>query len=119
MKTLYAKEKDLCIAFYNQVQTLQSLNYFKKPFFIFHIANESFTSKAYAMQLKRMGVTAGIADYCIIKNGSVMFIEFKRNKDAKVQQSQKNFMDLCKKFDIKCLITYNIEEAIQFIKDNI
>lgn len=115
------KEKDLCIAFYNQVQQLQNMNYFKKPFLLFHVANESFTSKAYAKQLQRMGVTPGIADYCILKKGSVMFIEFKRDKQSmkRVSDPQKHFIELCKELEIQCLLTYSIDEAIKFIKDNI
>ena len=74
----------------------------------------------YTMHLKRMGLVSGIADYCVLKdNGEAMFIEFKRNKKCKLSVSQKDFMELCKELNVKFLMTSDVEQAIDFIKENI
>ena len=114
------KEKDLCKAFYNQVKFLQQTNYFKQPFFIFHIPNEQRSNILYTMHLKKIGLVSGVADYCIVKKGgNAMFIEFKRNNKCKLSPSQTEFMKLCEDLDIKFLMTWDIERALDFIKENL
>lgn len=114
------KEKDLCVAFYQQIKILQQTNYFTKPFFVFHIPNEQRGSMLYTIHLKKMGLVSGVADYCVLKNGGeAMFIEFKRNEKCRLSANQKVFMNLCKDLNIKFLITWDVDQAIDFIKENI
>lgn len=64
-----------------------------------------------------MGLTAGVPDYCIVMpEGKVAFIEFKRDKKAKLTYKQEEFKNKCKELDTPYLLCYSEEDAINFIK---
>jgi hypothetical protein len=110
------KESDICISFYHQIQALKNINFFAKEFVLFHIANEQNTNVRYTMHLKKMGLLAGAPDYCCIaENGSVCFLEFKRNAKCKLTESQKAFQGRCIKFKIPYFIAYTEQEGINFL----
>ena len=110
------KESEICISFYHQIQTLKNMNFFVKEFVLFHIANEQNTNVKYTMHLKKMGLLAGAPDYCCIaENGSVFFLEFKRNAKCKLTKSQKAFQERCVKFDIPYFVAYTEQEGINFL----
>lgn len=109
-------ESDLCIEFYKQYQLLTDLRQFNLPKYVFHIPNERKTSISYGRKLKRMGVIPGIADYCVLFEGGVAFIEFKRNKKCKLSEHQLIFRERCKLLKIPYLMTCSIEDAMDFIK---
>lgn len=113
------KEKEICKSFYKQVRLLQQNKYFKKPFFVFHVPNEQKTNMAYTMHLKSIGLVGGVSDYCILKEGGSMFIEFKRNKKCTLTFKQKAFKQICEDLKIPFLVTHTVDDAIEFIKNNL
>lgn len=111
------KEKDICKSFYHKVRILQEYNQFAFDFYIFHIANEQNTSKAYTLNLVKMGLRAGVADYCLLlPKGRVAFIEFKRNCKCKLTDKQKEFLEICNKLEIPHLVAWDADQAIDWIK---
>lgn len=118
IKNSIPKEKEICKAFYNQYQSLKLYKQFDKNVFVFHIANEQNCSKYYTMELKRMGLTGGVADYCVLyEGGKVAFIEFKRNGKCKLTKSQEYFKDICLKLGIPFLQCSDSPAAITFIQN--
>lgn len=110
------KERDLCELFYKEIELKRRLNVFNKKMFIFHVANEQKTHITYTMMLKRLGLTPGVADYCVLyEGGNVAFIEFKRNEKCKLTQAQESFKNICFELNIPYLVTFNIQEAINFL----
>ncbi len=106
-------EKHICQQFYREIQQLKALNYFSCNIFPFHIANEQYTSVGYTRTLKSMGLTAGVADYCILMPyGKVAFIEFKRNERCKISTAQKEFATICSELGIPYYVAYNSQQAI-------
>lgn len=110
-------ESKMCEVFYQHYLQLRNVRYFENRAFVFHVANERKTSYVTGARLKKMGVVAGVPDYCILlKGGLVAFIEFKRDAKCKLSKSQLYFRDLCDTLEIPYLLTWNIDEAIGFIK---
>jgi hypothetical protein len=113
------KEKDICKAFYKQYKELKAYNQFKNNAFVFHIANEQNCNRSYTIMLKGMGLTAGVADYCVITNdGRVAFIEFKRDAKCKLSPKQLEFKAECEQRDIVYKVVWNVDEAIKFLSGN-
>jgi hypothetical protein len=118
------KESDLCKSFIRQVKTRQCYNYYGTPFEILHIANEHKATNnrlkdiMYLKHLVAMGLLPGAADYFILyKPGKIASIEFKRNKASKLTENQKKFKARCVDLGIPYLCTYDIDEALDFMKD--
>lgn len=115
--TIKLTEATLSKQFIKKVYTLQHLNYFSKKFFIFHIPNERKSHPLVHINLKLMGVTAGIFDYCIlVEGGKCGFIEFKRNSKCKLTPAQEEFGSLCDSFKIPWKKVWECEDGIDFIK---
>lgn len=113
---LKLKEKDLCKLFYHRVRVLQDLKQFPFEFFIFHIANEQYTSRGYTMELIRMGLRSGVADYCIlIPGGRVAFLEFKRDSKCKLSEKQESFQKQCLWLEIPYGVSWDVDKAIEWI----
>lgn len=112
------KEKDICKAFFKRYKLISLYNQFKNKAFIFHIANEQNCNKFYTIELKRMGLTAGVADYCVLTlGGRVGFIEFKRNAKCKLTVSQENFSLTCITLGVPYIICWDVDTAIEFINN--
>jgi hypothetical protein len=112
-------EHEICEEFYKQYEYLSALGQFKSELFVFHVPNERRASPQYYAKLHRMGVVSGVADYCIFNNkGKIAFIEFKRNAAAckKLNDQQQYFRETCEQFQVPYLLTYSVEEAIDFLK---
>lgn len=110
-------EKEICKAFYAQYKELESYNQFPKKMLVFHIANEHFTKSGYIFNLLAIGLTAGVADYCILmEGGKVAFIEFKRNARLKLDKNQKRFKQQCEEFGIQHFVAYTPDDGIEFLK---
>jgi hypothetical protein len=110
-------EADICEAFYAQYEELSLLGEFKSDPLVFHVPNERRTSQQYGAKLKRMGVLAGVADYCIVHSeGKVAFIEFKRNAKCKLSPAQEHFKNSCEDLKVPYLLTYSADKAIDFLK---
>jgi len=112
-------EKQICMAFYKEYQQLQAYNYFPRKLILFHIANEQYTSKGYTMSLKAMGLVSGVADYCVLSEGTnkVAFIEFKRNAKGKLSPNQVWFKEQCEAMGITYAVHWTSQGALTFLKD--
>ncbi len=118
------KESVLCKAFILAVKRLKMYNYYKTDFEIIHIANEvvrcgnPIKDRNYLIHQMNMGMLAGCADYLVIYDGGrVAAIEFKRDKKSKLTRNQENFRDRCLQLGLPYLCTYDIDEALAFVKD--
>lgn len=111
-------EKNLCKKFYQEFKQLKALNYFKSEVFIFHIANEQYTNIGYTRNLTAMGLTAGVADYCVLMPlRMTAFIEFKRSPRCKQTAAQIDFQQVCERLDIPYLLTSEPVKALKWIKN--
>lgn len=110
-------EKEVCKQFYRRVRIMQAYNQFGFEFFIFHVGNESPSSNGYRIELGRMGVRAGVADYCIIYGeGKVAFIEFKRDNKCKLTEKQEDFKIVCERLKTPHFVAYDTDIAIEWLK---
>lgn len=116
VKMPIAKERDICASFYASVIHLQRHNYFKKDFILFHIPNEQYTTIAYTMSLKKMGLVKGAPDYCCVYDGGVLFLEFKRNEKCKLTKHQEAFKQRCVDLNVSYNVVYTQEDAITLLK---
>jgi hypothetical protein len=88
------KEKDICKSFFESYRIQK--HYYGLKSFIFHVPNEQKCNIAYTIGLKKMGLTAGIADYTILlPSGKVAFLEFKRGPNGKLSPAQESFKQIC------------------------
>lgn len=71
---------------------------------------------AYIAKMKRMGLTNGIPDLCLIWNDNILFIELKAGNN-KPSDSQKIVMDKIKSFGFPCETIYTFEEFVQILGD--
>lgn len=112
------KEKDICKLFVSKFEMLRCYNQFSKKVYLYHVSNEQYNNMLYTMSLKQMGLKAGVADYCLlIEGGKCAYIEFKRNAKSKVSEAQKNFSQICNDLKIPYLLTWDADEAINWIKE--
>ncbi len=114
------KEKAICKEFYHKVRMLQDYNAFGFHFFIYHVANEQNTSQSYTQELKRMGLRAGVADYCLIlSGGKTAYIEFKRDEASSRRKNvnQLAFKEICDQLKVPYLLTWDAEVAIEWIRN--
>lgn len=110
-------EKDIAKAFYSTYRRLKLYEQFANNALVFHIANEQFTSKRYTQHLKQMGLTAGVADYCVlVSGGRVGFIEFKRDAKCRISDKQKQFREACVGLGIPYHVCWDVETAIEIVK---
>jgi hypothetical protein len=111
------KEKDICKNFYSKVTALQGYNYFGYKFFLFHIANEQNNNYAYTRELCRMGLRAGVSDYCLLyEGGRTVFIEFKRNEKCKLTVPQEGFRDVLNDLGFKFFVCCDADDGVEIIK---
>lgn len=110
------KEKEICKRFFSQVNRLIAINYFKSKFCIFHVPNQQYTTIQYTFQLKAMGLTAGVADYCVLlSGGKVAFIEFKRHVKEKLSPRQELFKHKCQELNIPYFIVSDVDNGVQIL----
>ncbi len=120
VKSFKRKEKDICKEFYHKVRMLQQYNAFGFHFFIYHVPNEQNTSVGYTVELKRMGLRAGVSDYCVmLPGGRVAYIEFKRNEAEarKKNSNQEAFRKECELLQTPYLLAWDAEVAIEWIRE--
>ncbi len=121
-------ESQLCEMFIRDVAKLKALGYYKSDFQIKHIPNEKPRTgdmrrdKNYIFKQIRMGMVSGAADYdiCYKLPGESYCrsasIEFKKNKSCKLTANQKIYRDRCLELGKPYLCTYDIDEALAFMK---
>ncbi len=111
------KESHLCKQFVKIVRQLQSFNQFRIDFEMTHISNESIGNDGWRIHQWQMGLLAGVSDYVIFyEGGRVACIEFKRTEKEKQSDRQIWFQARCEKMQIPYLLTYDPQEAVEFIR---
>jgi len=83
------------------------------------IPNGSFRHIGTAIKLKQEGVTAGVSDLFLMipANGlHGLFIEMKKDKSAKLQQNQIDFLNLAESMGYGAEVAYGFEDAQEKIK---
>lgn len=86
---------------------------------IFHVPNGGSRHKLEAINLKRQGVKAGVADIFVdipAKNAHGLRIELKAGRN-KVSPAQKEFLELEAANGYKVAVCYGTEEAIKTIEE--
>jgi len=110
-------ESQLCKQFVKIVRLMKGYKQFPKAFVLIHVANESISTDRYRLHQSQMGLLAGVADYLVLyEGGRVAAIEFKRDNKSKQTKSQLDFQQTCTDLYIPYLLTYQIDQAIEFIK---
>jgi hypothetical protein len=94
-------EKATCKAFYGQVMAMKAWN--------------QFTSRGYTLELMRMGMMPGVADYFCATGNRFGFLEFKRNKKCKLTPKQEEFKEMCAKLSIPYEVAYTIEDGVNWL----
>jgi len=96
-------------------------------FMFFSVPNEGFLfgaatggvmsprDHARLMVLKKMGLTQGVADLVIIKDGKAYFMEVKAEK-GKQSEAQIIFADWCKATSTPYMVVRSVNEAIDALK---
>ena len=89
----------------------------------FHIPNEGSFPVQYRVELKKMGVLAGVPDLFIAKSASFggeiyngLFVEMKRNNKSKATARQKEVMHKLESCGYRCEIGYGFDDAMSKIK---
>lgn len=86
---------------------------------MFHIPNGGKRNKATAARLKREGVKAGVPDVFLpVPRGRYhgLFIEMKREKDGRLSQEQKRWLEELSKMGYKAEVCRGWEEAANMVK---
>ena len=86
---------------------------------LFAIPNGGARHIGTAIKLKQEGVTAGVADLFLMipangKHG--LFLEMKKEKGAKLQQNQEQFLNLAESMGYAAEVAYGFEEAQEIIQ---
>ena len=79
---------------------------------MFHIPNGEKRGPRVAAKLKRMGVLAGVPDFCCMARGRVFFLELKRPK-GRVSSDQLDFCHEAYAHGVTTFIAYSVEEAVE------
>lgn len=101
---------------YLQLQIVEYLKYNK--ILVFAVPNGGSRNALEGANLKKEGVLAGVSDLIIILKNRVVFVEIKTQK-GKQQESQKLFENQIKKHNLEYYIWRNLEEAVEFVKNNL
>lgn len=84
-----------------------------------HCPNGGNRNKAEAVKLKQMGVVAGVPDIHLpVPKGiyTGLYIEMKYDK-GRIEQSQRDFLNLAAGYGNYCVVCYGADEAIKIIKE--
>jgi len=84
-------------------------------FLFFHVKNDVGMRRGHFFyDLKPLGVLPGVADFCIVKPGKVVFLEIKKKK-GKLSENQKNFLNSVKNLGHEAYVAYGWEEILEKI----
>lgn len=86
-----------------------------------HINNEIYT-KSWKQKAKMtaQGTAAGVPDYMIVVNNTLIFIELKRSvkSKSKVSEAQESWLFALQKCGIRAGVCYGSRDAIKFIESS-
>lgn len=116
-KMFIPTEEEDCIALVNYLEELKDWGQIK---LFTHIPNSTFT-KLWSVKVKnkRMGVRAGFPDYFILTNKKPIIIEMKRIVGGIVSNEQNEWISELNNTGILTRVCYGLDEAMQFINENI
>jgi hypothetical protein len=84
--------------------------------FVFAIPNAGKRSFAVASHMKAEGMTAGVADLCVmLSGGRVIWLELKTAKGRQTPK-QKGFQDICNRLSHVYVLARSFDEAIENLK---
>jgi hypothetical protein len=86
---------------------------------LFAIPNGGARHIGTAIKLKQEGVTAGVSDLFLMipSNGKHgLFLEMKKDKSAKLQQNQEDFLNLAESMGYGAEVAFGFEDGIEKIK---
>ena len=78
-------------------------------YLIFSVPNGGTRNAREAVQLKREGALAGVADLIIVIEGAVLFVEMK-TKHNKQQESQKQFQEAVERLGHQYAVCHSLQE---------
>lgn len=94
---------------------LEMLAYSIPYAYAFHIPNGGSRNVREAVNLKKDGVKAGVADLCVmLPGGRAVFVEVKSSK-GRQQDSQKEFEKKCEKLGFFYYVMYDLEDGLKII----
>ena len=100
-----------------QVQVLEVIAYKGKRTFAFAIPNAGNRGLATAARMKAEGLTAGVADLCVmLQGGRVGWLEIKTAK-GKQSNSQKGFAAVCAELGHPYALVRSLNEAISVLRE--
>jgi hypothetical protein len=84
-----------------------------------HIPNETGSSeeaKRRAVRMKRQGVSKGFCDYLIIKAGTLVAIELKRQHGSRTSPEQLEWLQALAACGVEAAVCHGAGEAIEFLE---
>jgi len=97
----------------------QLVNYVRlahKDVYIFAIPNGGHRHVAVATKLKAEGVSAGVADLCLIHRGIVAFVEVKASK-GRMSYKQVEFAEMCIMNDIPHYVVRDLDGMVRIVEE--
>ena len=87
-------------------------------FIFFHVKNDVGARRGnFFYDLKHLGVLSGVADFCIVKQGEVNFLEIKTSK-GRLSMNQKKFQEDVTALGHKSYVAYGWDDILEKV-DNI
>lgn len=86
-------------------------------FLFFHIKNDVGSRRGrFFYDLKPMGVLPGVADFCIVKKGEVVFLEIKTSK-GNLSDNQKKFLKDVTALGHQAYVAYGWEDILSKVDE--
>ena len=112
-------EDELCKQFCYQIECLLLYKQVQ-PFIMFHVPNEREFKKGkgygHYNNLLAIGFKPGVSDYILMNGTKTVCIEFKRDKTCKLRPNQVIFKNRCESLGIPYMMTFDVDEALNFVK---
>jgi hypothetical protein len=84
--------------------------------FVFAIPNAGMRSFAVASRMKAEGMTAGVADLCVmLSGGRTIWLELKAGR-GRQSEAQKAFQDICNRLSHVYILARSFDEAIDSLQ---
>jgi len=107
----------------HQKAVIQWMNLAYPALIFFHVPNEGKFPVQYRVQLKKMGLLAGVPDLFIAKSSHFdgrtyhgLFVEMKRNNKCKITSKQKEVMEKLELHNYRCEVGYGMDDAMKKIR---
>ena len=82
-------------------------------FLFFHVKNDVGARRGnFFFDLKHLGVLPGVADFCIVKSGQMVFFEIKTKK-GRLSPNQKIFLENVKRLGHQATVAYGWDDILE------